>query len=62
MRIDAMQADLRARTREAADRARKAASYASLWIAFSLHFGAVVAGSAAVMARNEDDRRSLLAV
>jgi hypothetical protein len=62
MRIDAMQADLRAKTREAADRARKAASYASLWIAFSLLFGAVVAGAAAVMARNEDDRRSLLAV
>jgi hypothetical protein len=61
-RIDAMQADIRARTREAADRARKTASYASLWIAFSLLFGAIVASAAAVMARNEDDRRSLYAV
>jgi len=31
-----------------------------LWIAFSLLFGAIVASAAAVVARNQDDRRSLL--
>jgi hypothetical protein len=60
-RIDAMQADVQAKTRRAADVARRTASYASLWIAFSLLFGAVVASAAAVLARNEDDRRSFLA-
>jgi len=60
-RIDAMQADVQAKTRHAADVARKTASYTSLWIAFSLLFGAVVSIFAAVLARNEDDRRSLLA-
>ncbi len=60
-RIGRMQAELQARTRHAADVARRTASYASLWIAFSLLFGAVVASFAAVLARNEDDRRSLLA-
>ena len=60
-RIDAMQADVQARTRHAADIARKTASYTSLWIAFSLLFGAIVASAAAVLARNEDDRRSYFA-
>lgn len=57
-RIDHMQSDVQAKTRHAADIARKSASYASLWIAFSLLFGAVVASIAAVQARLEDDRRS----
>ncbi|HEY5339126.1 MAG TPA: hypothetical protein VIJ85_13045 [Rhizomicrobium sp.] len=39
-----------------ADAARKVASYASLWIAFSLLFGAVVAAMAAMSARWQDDR------
>ena len=56
-RIDAMQADIRAKTKRAADLARKTASYASLWIAFSLLFGAIVASYAAVLARREDDRQ-----
>jgi hypothetical protein len=60
-RIHNVEADVQAKTRRAADIARKTASFASLWIAFSLLFGAVVATAAAVMARNEDDRRSLLA-
>lgn len=60
-RIDAMQTDVQAKTRHAADIARKTASYASLWIALSLLFGAVVASVAAVLARNEDDRRSYFA-
>jgi hypothetical protein len=59
-RIDAMQANVQAKTRHAADVARKAASFASLWIALSLLFGAIVSIVAAVLARNEDDRRSLL--
>ena len=41
---------------QAADTARKIASFASLWIALSLLFGAVVATMAAVSARWEDDR------
>ena len=55
-RVDQMQSDLQAQTRKAADAARKAASYASLWIAFSLLFGAIVAVFAAISARLEDDR------
>ncbi|HTT82415.1 MAG TPA: hypothetical protein VMF67_02945 [Rhizomicrobium sp.] len=57
-RVDRMQADVRAQTRNAADRARKAASYASLWIAFSLLFGAIVAVFSAISARIEDDREA----
>jgi hypothetical protein len=40
---------------QAADTARKIASYASLWIAFSLLFGAIVSTIAAMSARWEDD-------
>jgi len=57
-RIDRMQADVQARTKHAADIARRAASYASLWIAFSLLFGSVVAMAAAIFARKEDDREA----
>jgi hypothetical protein len=57
-RIDKMQADVQAKTRKAEDVARKVASYASLWIAFSLLFGAVVSMVAAVTARNEDERET----
>ncbi len=56
--VDQMQADLQAQTRKAADAARKAASYVSLWIAFSLLFGAVVAVFAATSARLEDNREA----
>lgn len=56
-RIDALQYD----ARQAANTARKAASYASLWMALSLLFGAIVAMAAAVYARNEDDREMLAA-
>lgn len=55
-RVDAMQADVQAKTRQAADMARKVASYASLWIAFSLLFGLIVSIFAAISARAEDDR------
>ena len=57
-RIDGMQADVQAKTRQTEDVARKVASYASLWIAFSLLFGAVVSMIAAVTARNEDEREA----
>ena len=58
-RIDQMMANIQAKTKRAADIARKAASYASLWIAFSLLFGAVVAVFAATSARLEDDRDAI---
>jgi hypothetical protein len=41
---------------QTADAARKAAAYASLWTAFSLLFGGIVAVFAAISARWEDDR------
>jgi len=56
VRIDDLQADVLAKTKRAADIARKAASYTGLWIALSLLFGALVSMIAAVMAREEDDR------
>lgn len=58
-RIDAMQADIQTKTRQAADTARKVASYASLWIAFSLLFGLIVSLYAAITARAEDDREGV---
>lgn len=50
-RIDKMQDD----ARRALDTARRAASYAALWMALSLIFGAVVAIYSAIAARLEDD-------
>lgn len=50
--------DVRNRMRQDADAARKAASYATLWAAFALLFGAVVAMAAAISARWMDDRIS----
>jgi len=47
--------------RHDANATRRAASYASLWIAFSLIFGAVVAMVSAVFARIADDRDAGLA-
>lgn len=61
-RVNAMQSDISAKTKRAADIARKTASYTSLWIAFSLLFGAIVAMGAAVSARIEDDRLTPTAV
>ncbi|HEV2560767.1 MAG TPA: hypothetical protein VGT78_01375 [Rhizomicrobium sp.] len=55
-RVDHMQSDVRDKTQRAENATRKAASYASLWIALSLLFGAIVAMAAAVFARAEDDR------
>ena len=55
-RVDRMQSDVQEKTRRTAELARKAASYASLWMAFSLVFGAIVAVFSAISARLEDDR------
>lgn len=56
-RVDAMQADIQAKTRQAADTSRKIASYASIWIALSLLFGALVSIVAAVVARDNEERK-----
>jgi hypothetical protein len=55
-RVDNAQARIRSDQRKAAEAARKAARNASLWIAFALLFGGVVAAMAAISARWEDDR------
>ncbi|HEX3430038.1 MAG TPA: hypothetical protein VHT03_04050 [Rhizomicrobium sp.] len=55
-RVNRMQAGLQDRINRTAEAARKTASYAALWMAFSLIFGAVVAIFAAISARLEDDR------
>jgi len=54
--IDRLQTDIQAEARHAAGFARQAAFYAGLWTAFSLLFGVVVAMTAAVFARNQDER------
>lgn len=54
-RVDNAEARIHSDEMHAADTARKIASYASLWIAFSLLFGAIVSTMAAVSARWEDD-------
>ena len=56
-----MQSSSQAKTAQALNIARKTASYASLWLALSLLFGAIVAMIAAVLARLEDDRESIRA-
>jgi hypothetical protein len=60
-RIDRMQADIQAKSKHAADVARKAASFAALWLAFAMLFGAIVSVAAAMFAREEDDRDALRA-
>jgi hypothetical protein len=55
-RIDNAQAQIKADGARAAETARKIARNASLWIAFALLFGAMVAAMAAISARWEDDR------
>ena len=58
-RVDTMQSEMHAKTAHALDVARKLASYASLWIAASLLFGALIAMFAAILARLEDDREAV---
>lgn len=54
-RVDNAETRMHNDTVRAAETARKIASYASLWIAASLLFGAIVAAAAAMSARWEDD-------
>lgn len=58
LRVAAIESQLSDRMRRTANAALKATSYTSLWIAFSLLFGAIVAMVAAVTARLEDDRET----
>jgi hypothetical protein len=55
-RTDRMQAEVQEKTRHTMDVAKRTASYAALWMAFSLLFGAIVAVFSAISARLEDDR------
>jgi hypothetical protein len=55
-RTDNALARIRSDQTKAAEAARKIARNASLWIAFALLFGAIVATMAAISARWEDDR------
>jgi hypothetical protein len=55
-RVDNAQARIRADQRRTAEAARKLVRNASLWMAFALLFGAIVAAMAAISARWEDDR------
>ena len=54
-RVDRMQAQVREKTRQIADVAKRTASYAALWMGFSLLYGAIVAIYSAISARLEDD-------
>ena len=58
-RVDDVLARIRTEEMKTAETARKLASYASLWAAFSLLFGAIVSVMAAISARWEDDRITL---
>lgn len=55
-RVDNAQARIRADQKRIAEAARRLARNASLWTAFALLFGAIVAAMAAISARWEDDR------
>jgi hypothetical protein len=58
-RVNVVLGGAETRVKQAANVARKAASYASLWTALSLLFGLAVAMTAAVLGREEDDREAL---
>lgn len=57
-RVADVEARMMARTRENAERARKAAASFALWTAFALLFGAVVSVASAISARWTDDKLS----
>ena len=57
-RVDREAADVKAQAERAANIARKTASYTALWIALSLVLGAIVSITAAMAAREEDDRQA----
>ena len=58
-RIVTLESEVRAKAAAAAEQARRVARDASLWLAASMLFGALVAMLSAVFARIEDDRESL---
>jgi len=58
-RVDGLMSDVQKKTRQAAEVARKAASYVSLWIALSLLLGAFISVVTAIFARKEDDNDGL---
>lgn len=58
-RISALESDVRSKAATALDYARRVARNASLWLAASLLFGALIAMFSAVLARLEDDRESV---
>ena len=58
-RVNAVLGGAETQVKQAANVARKAASYASLWTALSLLFGLAIAMTAAVLGREEDDREAL---
>ena len=60
-RIVAMETDVRAKAALSAEYARRVARDATLWLAASMLFGALVAMASALLARFEDDRESLMA-
>jgi hypothetical protein len=55
VRVRQTEEGMQARTKEAADAARKAASYLGIWTAIALLFGAVVCVAATVSARAKDE-------
>jgi hypothetical protein len=57
-RVNDVQAKMAADITATAEAARKTASYASLWTAFALLFGAIVSVAAAISARWQDDKRT----
>ena len=58
-RVNDVQTRIRDEVRQAAETARKTASYASLWTAFALLFGAIVTVLATLSARWHDDKISV---
>ena len=55
-RVNAVENDMKTSARDAAEAARKAASYVSIWTALALLFGAIVSVAATVTARWEHDK------
>ena len=55
-RVNNVESQMRSTAKEAADAARKGASYLAIWTALALLFGAVVCVMATVSARLKDDR------
>jgi hypothetical protein len=55
-RVGVVENEMKASTRDAAEAARKAASYVSIWTALALLFGAIVSIAATIFARSGDDR------